>query len=81
LEVDVWDYGNPIPDDQLEHAGSSTFDFEPTDTGALPEGGMGLALIKAAFDEVDYASDGRENWLHLILHFRSTHLSRRLGHA
>ena len=30
------------------------------------EGGMGLALIKAAFDEVDYASNAGLNRLHLV---------------
>ena len=70
LEVDVCDRGRPIPDGRLEQADETTFLFDPTDIAGLPEGGMGLALIKAAFDEVRYASHDGLNQLHLVLRFR-----------
>jgi serine/threonine-protein kinase RsbW len=66
LEVDVWDRGLAIPEGRIDQADDTIFDFDPTDLGALPEGGMGLALIKAAFDEVDYASHDGLNRLHLV---------------
>ncbi|WP_427913077.1 ATP-binding protein [Ramlibacter sp. MMS24-I3-19] len=67
LEVDVWDQGRPIPKDLLSQADpSTTFLFDPTNLAGLPEGGMGLALIKAAFHEVRYGSRDGVNRLHLV---------------
>ncbi|TFY96707.1 ATP-binding protein [Ramlibacter humi] len=66
LEVDVWDRGHPIPLRRLEEADDTTFQFDPTDLEALPEGGMGLALIKAAFQEVRYRRRQGVNRLHLV---------------
>jgi serine/threonine-protein kinase RsbW len=68
LEVDIVDRGRPIPDGLLEQADDTTFDFDPTDLAALPEGGMGLALIKAAFHEVRYRSRAGVNRLQLVRH-------------
>jgi len=67
LEVDLWDQGRPIPKDRLSLADpSTTFLFDPTNLAGLPEGGMGLALIKAAFHEVRYGSRDGVNRLHLV---------------
>ena len=67
LEVDLWDQGRPIPEDRLSLADpSTTFLFDPTNLAGLPEGGMGLALIKAAFHEVRYGSRDGVNRLHLV---------------
>lgn len=67
LEVDLWDQGRPIPEDRLTLADpSTTFLFDPTNLAGLPEGGMGLALIKAAFHEVRYGSRDGVNRLHLV---------------
>ena len=67
LEIDLWDQGQPIPEDRLALADpSTTFLFDPTNLAGLPEGGMGLALIKAAFHEVRYGSRDGVNRLHLV---------------
>lgn len=66
LEVEVRDRGLAIPKGRLDQTDGAIFDFDPTDIGALPEGGMGIALIKAAFEEVDYASHDGMNRLHLV---------------
>ena len=67
LEVDLWDSGRPIPVGRLDQAdAATTFQFDPTDLAALPEGGMGLALIKSAFQEVRYRRRDGVNWLHLV---------------
>lgn len=66
FEVDVWDRGRPIPSDLLEQADDTTFQYDTTDLDQVPEGGMGLALIKAAFDEVTYRSKGGVNRLRLV---------------
>ena len=67
LEIDLWDHGRPIPSARLAQADpSTTFQFDPTNLAALPDGGMGLALIKAAFHEVRYGSRNGVNRLHLV---------------
>jgi serine/threonine-protein kinase RsbW len=67
LEIDVWDKGKPIPPGKLESTDVTTsFSFDPTHLDSLPEGGMGLALIKSAFDDLRYTSRGGVNRLHLV---------------
>lgn len=66
LQVDVCDQGVPIPPGMLELADGSVFDFEPEDMDSWPTSGMGLSLIKAAMDEVDYRSVDGKNILRLI---------------
>lgn len=69
--VEVRDGGRPIPRDRLDWAGpTTTFGFDPTDIGGLPEGGMGLGIIKTAFDHVAYRSQGGVNRLRLGKRFR-----------
>jgi serine/threonine-protein kinase RsbW len=63
--VEVCDSGRAIPRARLEAAGADAFAFDAGNIAALPEGGFGLALVKAAFDVVDYRSDGRVNCMHL----------------
>ena len=65
LVVEVRDAGRAIPAERLAGAGPETFDFDPDDIAALPQGGFGLALIKAAFDVVDYRSAAGVNCMHL----------------
>ncbi|HEX7892164.1 MAG TPA: ATP-binding protein [Ramlibacter sp.] len=69
--VEVRDAGQPIPRDRLDTAGpSTTFGFDPTDIGGLPEGGMGLGIVKTAFDHVAYSSKAGVNRLRLGKRFR-----------
>ena len=65
LSVDVRDAGRAIPAERLAAAGEATFAFDPDELAALPEGGLGLAILKTAFDVVDYRSEGGSNCLHL----------------
>jgi serine/threonine-protein kinase RsbW len=67
LEIDIWDRGQPMPEGLIENTDvSTTFLFDPTDLDGLPEGGMGLALIKAAFSEVRYGTRDGVNRLRLV---------------
>jgi anti-sigma regulatory factor (Ser/Thr protein kinase) len=67
----VTDAGRPIPGDRLATAGrDTTFGFDPTDVGGLPERGMGLGIIKATFDHVGYRSKDGINRLRLGKRFR-----------
>ena len=65
LVVDVSDTGCAIPAARLQAAGPDAFAFDPSNIAALPEGGFGLALVKAAIDGVDYRSADGVNCLHL----------------
>ena len=71
VRVDIWDDGAPIPPHVLDSASVETFDFDHTDVGGLPEGGLGLAIMKAAFEGVRYASAGGENHLALERRLRT----------
>ena len=71
LVIEVRDAGRPIPADRLAQAGpDTTFGFDPSDLGGLPEGGMGLGIIKTAFDHVAYRSKDGVNRLRLGKRFR-----------
>ena len=64
LELELIDTGSPIPAGKLELADQHVFDFDPNDLGNLPEHGMGLSLIRALFDNVEYHSaEGRNRML------------------
>ena len=65
LMLEIRDRGRPIPEDRLRSAGPEIFGFDPTVLDALPEGGLGLSLMLAAFDRVDYSSVGGVNCLRL----------------
>ncbi len=60
------DQGSPIPTDLLAQADGSVFDFDPDDLDNIPEGGMGLALIRGCFDDLDYVVTPHGNRLHLV---------------
>jgi serine/threonine-protein kinase RsbW len=63
VRVVVCDGGTPIPPGLLEQADETVFGFDETDLNAVPEGGMGLALVKHAFPQVRYRSRGGVNRL------------------
>lgn len=63
--VEVRDRGLAIPAAKLDAAGPASFAFDPEDLDGLPQGGLGLALVKAAFDRIDYRSVQGINCMHL----------------
>lgn len=74
LELGVWhastewhfvlrDGGRPIPDGLLDAADGSVFNFNPDQLDEVPEGGMGLSLIRMAFDSVEYLPSAHANTL------------------
>ena len=69
LRIEIRDAGLPIPAAELNRDGPSVFDFDVTDLGRLPEGGMGLELIRGAFDRLDYVSRDGVNRLRLVKFF------------
>jgi serine/threonine-protein kinase RsbW len=64
----VFDQGRPIPADRFRAADGTVFEFDPDDIESIPEGGMGLSLIRAVFDQVAYRATAEGNELLLTKH-------------
>lgn len=63
LLIEVMDKGKAIAPDLLEDI-SNDFNFDSTDFENLPEGGMGLKIVKNCMDEVSYQNqNGKNHWL------------------
>jgi serine/threonine-protein kinase RsbW len=54
LVIHVCDCGRPIPDSTFRDSVNTVFDFEHTDVTDLPEGGLGLGIVRQVFDDVRY---------------------------
>ncbi|ESR27171.1 ATP-binding protein [Lutibaculum baratangense] len=67
--IEVVDTAPPMDAAQLEQAGEERFDFDETNIESLPEGGMGLALIRMNMDEVEYVAQKRQNRLRMTKMF------------
>lgn len=59
LEIVVGDQGTPMPGGLPREP----FGFDPDDIASLPEGGMGLYIIRTVMDELRYESAGGRNRL------------------
>jgi len=64
--IDIIDHAPPMAPEVLENASADPFTFDETDLADIPEGGMGLALIRMNMDEVEYVSNGSENRLRMV---------------
>src|SRR5512137_2336760 len=53
VEIDLVDMGKPLDPAILDACGAA-LEFDPTDIQNLPEGGMGLVIIKNYMNEVSY---------------------------
>lgn len=59
LEIEIIDTGSPRTNLEIKD-----LDFDPNDIENLPEGGMGLFIIKQLMDELSYNSkDGRNYFI------------------
>jgi serine/threonine-protein kinase RsbW len=67
-QLTLSDWGASIPQELLRQTDESVFDFDPDDLQNIPEGGMGLALIRSCFDSVDYQVHQGRNCLLLTKH-------------
>lgn len=61
----IVDRGTPIPATILEAADGSVFDFDPGSLMDVPTGGMGLSLMRAVFERVEYNVEPEGNQLTL----------------
>jgi anti-sigma regulatory factor (Ser/Thr protein kinase) len=66
LAIEISDNGTPMPCQALDNADGSVFDFLEHDMDTWPTSGMGLSLIKAVMDCVEYSSMNGRNTLRLI---------------
>lgn len=66
LEIMITDRGLSIPKNVLDKNSQEVFGFDPNDINGLPEGGMGMALIKHNMDRIDYKADNGLNRLKLV---------------
>jgi len=67
LDLEIRDEGLSMPLEQQERLrnGSAVLAFEPSDLASVPEGGMGLEIIRRTMDRVEYSTDGGSNQLRL----------------
>ena len=63
LIIDVCDAGKPMEHDLLEKKNLSFLEFDPEDLGSIPEGGMGLVIIKEIMDSTGYKTEDGNNHL------------------
>jgi serine/threonine-protein kinase RsbW len=71
LDVSVCDQGVSMPEEQLAKLrdGSNVLEFDPADLGSVPEGGMGIEIIRLLMDQVSYSTNGGTNCLRMTKFF------------
>jgi len=74
LELDVRDQGVTMPEKNVKQlsSGSSVFEFDPADLDHVPEGGMGLEIIRQGMDKASYSSNAGTNSLKLTKFLKLT---------
>ncbi|MDO9180035.1 MAG: ATP-binding protein [Agitococcus sp.] len=75
--IEIVDLGIPIPPHILAAADGSVFNFSVDDMDAWPTSGMGISLIKAVMDQVEYSSVNGRNSLRLIKLFEQIDASEK----
>jgi serine/threonine-protein kinase RsbW len=67
IEFSVSNTGEPMKSSE-----ASRMDFDPRDVRALPEGGMGLYIVRSVMDEVTYQSHAGVNTVGMAKHFNKS---------
>ncbi len=65
LSINIIDTGNSMPGGTIENS-SDELVFDPDDPNSLPEGGMGLIIMKQTMDDVLYNTHDGVNTLTLL---------------
>ena len=75
VDVAVRDQGVSMPEEQLRKLrdGSRVLEFDPANLEAVPEGGMGIEIIRRGMDEASYSTQGGTNCLRLTKFLRRSH--------
>jgi serine/threonine-protein kinase RsbW len=79
LDLHVLDQGLSMPEEQIHRlsSGAGVFQFDPHCLESIPEGGMGLEIIRHEMDESSYATAGGSNCLTLTKFLFSTVVSTK----
>ncbi|MCB5174502.1 MULTISPECIES: ATP-binding protein [Microvirga] len=64
--IEIVDHAPPMQAGLIEQASEDLFSFDATNLDDVPEGGMGLALIRMNMDEVEYSAGSGENRLRMV---------------
>lgn len=70
ITIQVCDYGKTMEAEKLQ--GQQELDFDPNNVEDLPEGGMGLYIIRSVMDHVEYSSAGGKNVLTMTKSFEKS---------
>jgi serine/threonine-protein kinase RsbW len=67
LDLEVRDQGASMPEEHRSklQTGSGVFEFDPANLNGIPEGGMGLEIMRQLMDECAYWTEGATNCLKL----------------
>ena len=71
ITIELRDQGRPISSAALFGDDDAVLDFDPQDIANLPEGGMGILLMKSTFDQIDYQSADGSNLLRMVKHMQA----------
>lgn len=66
VAIEIVDHAPPMRSGVMEGTSGKALTFDETDIANLPEGGMGLALIRMNMDEVEYCEGAGENRLRMV---------------
>jgi serine/threonine-protein kinase RsbW len=69
VTLDVCDMGSTMDLKHRIQVEKSPLEFDPTELNMLPEGGLGLAIIREVMDDVTYSSRHDKNTLTLTKRF------------
>jgi serine/threonine-protein kinase RsbW len=71
VAIAIIDEAAPMNGELLKQASAERFAFDESDLSAVPERGMGLALIRMNMDDVEYHSSHGKNELHMVKRVKS----------
>ncbi len=71
LILQICDRGRAMDPKRLEPPTPSPLDFDPCHLNSIPEGGLGLAIIRITMDEVTYTTSHGKNILTLTRFLKS----------
>jgi serine/threonine-protein kinase RsbW len=68
LDMEVCDHGEPMSPEHVRRLrqGSGVFQFDHSDLASVPEGGMGLQIMRDVMDQVSYISGGGEGQMNRL---------------
>jgi len=72
ITFEVCDYGKAMETEDFEKQKRKELDYDPNVLEELPDGGMGLYIIRSVMDQVEYSSAGGKNVLTMTKRFENS---------